>query len=206
MLLQVQVSDFIFMRVEQKKKNNYFCKQKKILTTMEKPSVKTNLILFLLIVLGISTRFFIHIPNFTAIGAIALFSGAWFSNKKLAIVLPFLLLFITDAIIGFHNTMPFVYFSFLLIILIGFYLRTRKNPVLIFAGSLAGSILFYLITNFGVWMMGMGLSENILRVYIDGIPFFRNTLAGDLCFNTFLFSSAYLLFKKTSISPAVNDR
>lgn len=172
----------------------------------ENNSKKLNLILLIMIIAGISTRFFIHVPNFTAIGAIALFSGAWFTSKRLAFIFPLSIMLISDAIIGFHTTMPFVYLSFILIIFIGLYLRNHKNPLYILGGSFAGSVLFYLITNFGVWMTGMGLSDNLIQVYIDGLPFFRNMIAGDLTFNAILFGSAYLLFKKMSIFPVINDR
>jgi len=168
--------------------------------------LKVNLLIAGLILAGISTRFFLNIPNFTAIGAIALFSGAYFTNKRLSIIFPLVILLISDIFLGFHNTMPFVYFSFLLIILLGHLLRNRKKYYYIFGLSIAGSIIFYIISNFGVWLTGMGLSNNIVQVYIDGIPFFRNMIAGDLVFNSVLFGSAYLVFEKFSLFASVNEK
>ena len=65
----------------------------------------TNLIVSMLVILGIASRFFIDIPNFTAIGAIALFSGAYFTNRKTALLFPLSLLFITDLFLGLHGTL-----------------------------------------------------------------------------------------------------
>ncbi len=159
-------------------------------------AIQVNVVLVILILLGISTRFFLHIPNFTAIGAIALFSGAYFSRKTWAFLVPLSLLFITDLFLGLHKTLPFVYASFVMIILMGRLISRRKNWKSVMLASLSGSFLFYLITNFGVWIMGMGLSPDLAGVYRDGIPFFRNMIAGDLFFNAVLFGSAYLIFEK----------
>ncbi len=167
--------------------------------------LKRNLIILAIIVIGIASRFIFKIPNFTAIGAIALFGGAYFKNKKLAFILPISILFISDLIIGLHNTMIFVYASFVLLIFIGTYLKHNKKPIFILGASLAGSVLFFLITNFGVWITGMGLTPSLIGVYIDGIPFFRSTIAGDLMFNAVFFTSAYLIFEKTKVLSTVND-
>jgi len=174
---------------------------------MKTKNVRINLVVLFLIIIGISTRFFffIKIPNFTAIGAIALFSGAYFSNKRIAFVLPLAILLLTDIFLGFHKTMLFVYVPFIFTILIGFALRQNTKPILILAGSLAGSVIFFLISNFGVWVTGMGISPTLSGVYIDGIPFFRYTIASDLMFNALFFSSAFFLFEKTSLVKTVNE-
>jgi len=168
--------------------------------------LKTNLVVLALILLGISTRFFIDIPNLTALGAIALFSGAYFTNKKLSIIVPLIIMFISDIFLGFHNTMPFVYLPIILIILLGFFIRNNKKIYYIIPLSIAGSILFYLISNFGVWITGMGYSNNLLQVYIDGLPFFRNMLTGDLFFNLSLFGISYLIIEKLSIFAVSNEK
>ncbi len=169
-------------------------------------NLKFNLIVLAIIVIGILSRFVMNIPNFTALGAIALFSGAYFSNKKIAFILPISILLISDLILGLHKTMIFVYVSFALIILIGFLLRDSKKPLNILFGSLAGSILFYLITNLGVWISGMGISPTLLGVYTDGIPFFRTMLAGDLVFNAVFFTVAYFVLERSRVFATVNDK
>lgn len=172
---------------------------------MKTKNVRINLVVLALIILGISTRFFIDIPNFTAIGAIALFSGAFFTNRKLAFTLPIALLLITDIFLGFHNTMLFVYIPFMLLILIGFLLKQSTKPLHILAASIAGSVIFFIISNFGVWITGMGISPTLIGVYTDGLPFFRNTLASDLIFNAIFFTSVYFVFEKTSLLKTVNE-
>jgi hypothetical protein len=173
--------------------------RKKHIIMKSKQALVANLIILGLIILGMLSRFLINIPNVSAIGAIALFSGAYFSNKKLAIALPISILFLSDLVLGLHSTMIFVYASVILIIMMGFLLRNKKSILRIITGSLIGSVLFYLITNFGVWMTGMGISPTLAGVYADGIPFFRNMLIGDLLFNGILFGSAYLIFEKAKV-------
>lgn len=140
------------------------------------------------------SRIFPHIPNFTPIAAMALFGAACMNNKVLAVAVPLLAMIISDAIIGFHNTMIYVYVSFGIISLIGFGLRNRVKPANIFVASLISSILFFLVTNFGVWM-SIGATNGatgLVGTYTLGVPFFRMTLLGDLFYNTILFGALYL--------------
>jgi hypothetical protein len=143
------------------------------------------------------TRLVPHYPNFTAVGAIALFGGTYLPNKKLAFVVPFLAMLITDAIIGLHPTMWAVYLSFGLIVLIGMQVAKNKKVTSIFVGALSSSILFFIITNFAQWIAdpfyaktGAGLAQ----CFTMAIPFFGYTAAGDLFYVTILFG-AYELAK-----------
>ncbi|MBI2270376.1 MAG: hypothetical protein HYU69_08470 [Bacteroidetes bacterium] len=141
-----------------------------------------------------SSRIFPHIPNFTPIAAMALFGGACMSNKRMAFIIPFVAMLISDFIIGFHNTMIYVYVAFAITGFIGWGLRDRVKPGSLFIASLASSVIFFLITNFGVWAaegMPNGTS-GMLSAYVLGVPFFRMTLLGDLFYNTILFGSFYL--------------
>lgn len=138
-----------------------------------------------------------HPVNFTPIAAIALAGGVYL-DKRLAFVIPLLAMLLSDLIIGFHETMPFVYISFALISFMGLWLRSHiniKNTVLT---TLTGSILFFVITNFGVWVMGgyPQTYEGLVACYVAAIPFFRNTLLGDavcvsVLFSAFAFSNYY---------------
>lgn len=124
-----------------------------------------------------------HFPNFTPVAAMALFGGAYFSNKKIAFIVPLIAMMVSDAIIGFHSTMWAVYLSFALIVFIGFGLREKRKISNVFAAALFSSVLFFIITNFAVWATGtmypMNLS-GLLESYVAAIPFFRNSLLGDL--------------------------
>jgi Family of unknown function (DUF6580) len=123
-----------------------------------------------------------HPPNVAPIAAMALFGGAYL-NKKYALVVPLVALFLSDIFLGFYQGMLFVYGSFLLIGVIGLWLRTHKSFRTVILASIGSSILFYLITNFGVWAAGTMYERSLnglFECYFMGLPFFRNTLLGDL--------------------------
>jgi hypothetical protein len=174
---------------------------------------KLNLVVTSIIVLGIATRFIPHPPNFTAIGAIALFGGAYFTNKRMAIFVPLIILFISDMLMelitpgfGIHKTIPFVYGSFILISLLGILLRTGKKPISIMALSVLSSVLFFAISNFGSWLVfypqtAAGLSA----CYIAAIPFFHWNVIGDLVFNGIFFTAAYFIFQKYPALSTSNE-
>lgn len=124
-----------------------------------------------------------HYPNFTPIAGMALFGGAYFSNKKLSFAIPIAAMLLSDLILGFHSTMWAVYLSFALIVMIGFSLRRSKKITYIALASVSSSVLFFIVTNFAVWLSGSiypitfaGLSE----CFIAAIPFFSSTMLGDL--------------------------
>ncbi|HKP34476.1 MAG TPA: DUF6580 family putative transport protein [Sphingomicrobium sp.] len=142
------------------------------------------------IVVAAALRLVPHPPNFTPIGAMALFSGAYLGKRGLAFVAPLGALLLSDAIIGFHTGMPFVYASVMLIVLIGWAVRSRITPLWIGSAAVASSVLFFAITNFGVWLKGIYYPQTLSGLaacYVAAIPFFQNTLAGDLFYAALLF-------------------
>lgn len=160
------------------------------------------------LVIGIAVvlRLTPHPPNFAPISAMALFGGAYL-NKRYAFVIPLIAMFISDAFLGLHNTVPFVYGSFVLSGLIGIWIKNTKTLNNIIIGSVLSSILFYLITNFGVWLVS-GMYANtisgLLQSYTLAIPFFRNTLIGDL-FYTGIFFGSYELVLYLLKKPAIRE-
>jgi|ERR1035437_9828045 hypothetical protein len=165
------------------------------------------------IVIAAISRVLPHPPNFTPIGAMALFGGACFANKKFAFIIPVLAMFISDCVlqlisgIGFHNTMIYVYASFVLITFIGIYIRNNSKAGNIILASLISSVLFFVITNFGYWAAGgfaMGM-RGLLNTYLIAIPFysnsifgsfFANTIIGDMFYCGILFGSLYFAKSK----------
>ena len=136
------------------------------------------------------TRLIPHPPNFTAIGAIALFGGAYFNRKSLAFAVPLIAMFLSDLIIGFHPGMYAVYLSFILIVMIGMLLSNKKKIGSIFLASVGAAVLFFIITNFAQWITDPLYTKNLsglITCYVAGIPFFGNTLFGDLFFSGVLF-------------------
>ena len=142
-----------------------------------------------LLILGIITRFIVHIPNFTPIIAIALFGGVYLKRTQ-ALILPLLALIISDIFIGWHNTIAFTWGSIILISCVGLWLRNHKRTSSIFGASLFSSILFFFITNLGVWLAG-GLYpltiEGLRDCFILALPFYKETLLSSLLYTIVLF-------------------
>ncbi len=149
-----------------------------------------------LIIFSIASRIFSVAPNFSPIIAVALFSGAFFANRKIALAIPIIAMFISDLFIGLHPTMISVYFSFGLIAILGMRIKaaTTKN---IFANSIIGALIFFVITNFAVWAMGWyGYSlAGLATCFEMAIPFFRYTLLSSVAYSIFLFGGFYLAEK-----------
>ena len=144
-----------------------------------------------LIVIGILSRVFIHIPNFTPLIAIALFSGINI-KKQYALILPLFILAVSDLLIGFHNTMIFTWGSVLLISAIGLLLRGKQNFKNVFATSLGCSVLFFVITNFGVWIVGGLYPMTLAGLYdcfVMAIPFFRNEVLATVLYTAVIFGA-----------------
>lgn len=133
----------------------------------------------ILIVVGILLRFIPHDPNFTPVAAIALFGGAYLS-KRLAIIVPLALMTVSDLALGMHNVVLFTWGGFALISVVGFMLRSRKTVTGILGTSLLSSIIFYIVSNFGVWFAGWypRTFAGLIDCYVMGLPFLRDfTLA-----------------------------
>lgn len=151
--------------------------------------LKNSLPLVLIIATAVLTRILPHPPNFAPITGIALFSGSYLSGFT-SFLLPLSIMLISDLFIGFHSTMIYVYGSFIVIILLGKYLRKNKSFIRLTGASFLSSVIFYLITNFGVWLNG-GIYPKTLKgleqSYVMAIPFFKNTLLGDFFYTLFIF-------------------
>jgi hypothetical protein len=146
--------------------------------------------------MGARLRLIPHSPNFAPIAAIALFGGVYFS-RKFALLLPVAAMLLSDIFIGFYQPilMAAVYGSFLLTGLLGLWLKTHKKWYFIGGSAVLASVLFFLLTNFAVWAFSPWYAKTLAglgQCYLMAIPFFRNTLAGDL-FYTLAFFGTYSL-------------
>lgn len=147
-----------------------------------------------------------HYPNFTPVAAIALFGGAHFSKRWLAFLVPLLALFVSDLIIGFHSFMLPVYLSFGLVVLLGGLLKGRIRPVTVVAGSLGASLLFFLITNFAVWIGSPYYPQTfagLVSSYGMAIPFFHSGMLGDLFYSGVFFGGYYLVEQRYPVLKKV---
>ncbi len=148
----------------------------------------------LIILLAVIARLLPHPANFAPIGGLALFSGSHF-KKKIAIAIPLLAMFVSDLFLGFYPALPYVYVSFVAIALIGSLIK-KKQMFPIALASLLSSSLFFLVTNCGVWLTSGMYSKSLyglFQSYMMGLPFFRNTVAGDLFYSlSFFYGYDYL--------------
>jgi hypothetical protein len=131
-----------------------------------------------------------HPPNFTPIGAMALFSGAYLGRRAIAFAAPLGALLLSDLVLGFYHGQATVYFSVALIAMLGMLALSRVSVLRIGAAAVASSVLFFVITNFGVWLFTDFYPRTLAGLeacYVAAIPFFQNTVAGDLFYATLLF-------------------
>ncbi len=151
----------------------------------------------LLITLGFASRLLPHPANFAPIAAIAIFGGLYLP-KRWAIILPAMAMFVSDIFIGFYTwqIMLAVYGSFVLTGVIGLLVRKNKKTATVIGGTILGSVLFFLITNFAVWAFGNMYTHtfaDLMQCYTMAIPFFKNTLLGDLFYTGALVGAFELL-------------
>jgi hypothetical protein len=143
-----------------------------------------------MILAAAASRLIPHPPNFSPIAALALFGGAQFADKRLAFLVPVAAMFLSDLVLGLHSLIPVIYGSFALIVCLGFWVRRNQNIRRIGGAALLGAILFFITTNFGVWIFGSfypKTSGGLLVCYTEAIPFFWNTLSSDLIYTLVLF-------------------
>lgn len=151
--------------------------------------ISENSLAIFLIIIAVLLRLIPHPANFAPIGAIALFGGTYL-KKNQAIWLPLAAIAISDLFIGLHSVIAFTWGSYLLIALLGRWLRNHKNAINVVIATLAGSLLFFFVTNFGVWAITPLYAKNsqgLVECFVMAIPFFRNTLFSDLFFVGVLF-------------------
>jgi hypothetical protein len=140
---------------------------------------KKQLFIIVFMLVAVLFRLLPHLPNFTPITAIALFGGLYFTNKSMAYLVPLFIMVLSDLFLGFHSISIFVYTAFLLVSFIG--TQTKKPSVFTI---LLSSIGFFIITNFGVWILSYPKNwTGLIECYTLAIPFFRNSLLGDFFYS-----------------------
>ncbi|MGB9770711.1 MAG: DUF6580 family putative transport protein [Candidatus Kapaibacteriota bacterium] len=167
-----------------------------------------------LIAIAVLSRFIPHPPNFSPVASIALLSGYSFSNRVKSFLVPIIAMIISDFFIGFHSTMWAVYLSFSLCVIFGFLLKKNFSFYKLFAFSVASSLLFYLITNFAVWLtsgMYPHTLAGLFQCYTMGLPFYRTStldffafsLFGDIFYSFVLFGALKLAEKKIPLEGKI---
>jgi len=156
-----------------------------------------------IVLLAALSRLIPHPPNVTPVAAIALFGGAFLVNRKLAYLLPLAAMLLSDVVLGLTLygkavlfSQPVVYACLLITVAMGRLIRDRRSALNVGVVTLASSVLFFVVTNFSVWSSGHLYPRTLAGLescYVAAIPFFRNSLAGDVIFSAVLFGGFALL-------------
>jgi hypothetical protein len=145
-----------------------------------------------------------HPPNVTPIGAMALFGGACFISRRTTYLLPLAAMLLSDLVLGATRydlrsliaTQPVVYICILATTAIGQCIADRRSAWQVGGAALAGSLLFFLVTNLTTWASGQLYAltaSGLAECYTKAIPFFRNSLIGDAAFTAILFGGLAML-------------
>ena len=168
-------------------------------------------VIICLILFASFSRIIPHIPNFTPIGAMALFGGAYLKNKYHAFLIPLASLWLSDLVLNnlvysyysdftwFYPGFLWQYISFILIILIGYFFLKKLNIKSMFTTTIISSLLFFIVTNFGVWISGTMYSldlQGLIACYVMALPFYKGTLLGFITYSAFLFGAIEFSKKK----------
>jgi len=168
------------------------------------------LLLTALIFVAALTRIIPHPPNFSPIEAVALFGGAYFAKRQWALIVPLAAMFASDLVLGLVNGDIYwsyfasagylmVYACIALSTVLGFGLRGKVSGGRVLGYSLAGSLLFFVLTNFGVWAFESMYPHNaagLTAAFVAGIPFFQWTVLGTLFYAALLFGGFELLRRR----------
>ena len=148
------------------------------------------------------SRLIPHPPDLTSIGALALFGGARFTDRRAAFLVPFAALLLSDLCLGLYPHMGWVYGSFALTVCLGRWLQPRRGAWRIAGATLLSSILFFVIADFGVWLDGSLYTKDLAGLaacYVAALPFFGNMLLGDGLYALLLFGGFAMLERRYEV-------
>ncbi len=157
-------------------------------------------VVFMMILSGSLSRLIPHAPNFTAVGAMALFAGATLGLSLWAFLIPMTTLALTDLVFGLHPTMIYVYGAFSLVTLLGALTLKKRSGARLVGITLLSSLLFFFVTNFGVWAAGGFYAPNfsgLMESFTMGIPFLKNQIFGDITYSVLMFAGYELLARRS---------
>ena len=169
---------------------------------MNKTNFKFYSALMLIIILAFS-RIIPHPANFTPILGMAVFAGTVFDKKIFSFLIPLLAMILSDLFLGFHSDIVIIYFAICLNVAIGIYFINKISYFKIFVSLVSGSLVFFIITNFAVWVssgMYTYSLEGLLTCYTMALPFLQNTIISTILYGVgafFIFelSNKYLVFR-----------
>ncbi|HTV56967.1 MAG TPA: DUF6580 family putative transport protein [Terriglobia bacterium] len=164
------------------------------------------MVIYLYVLGAVLFRLIPHPWNVTPLAAMFLFSGATFRSKGRSLLVPLIALLVSDYTVDlllyhgvYHWFSPFTWAGFLLVGMLGWTLRGKWNWARVGGASVAASTIFFLVSNFGVWLawtMYPRSAAGLAECYAAGLPFYGNSLAGDLFFSALMFGSYYWLLRR----------
>jgi hypothetical protein len=180
---------------------------------------KPILILAAFIIFAALSRLLPHAYNFTPLGAIALFGAAYFPSKKWALIIPLIAIWVSDLILNnvmysayyegfawFTSGFLYIYGSIAMIVVLGYYILKKVTIGRVLGGALGASLIFFVISNFGVWITSPLYpltAEGLMACYTAAIPFFHNTIAGNIVYSGVLFGGyEFLKYRNPALVPA----
>lgn len=171
-----------------------------------------------IILLAAISRLLPHVYNFSPLGAMALFGGAYFGRNALAVIVPVLAFWISDILVTnilyasysptftwFYEGAIFTYLSIAFIALMGMFSLKQVNAMNLIGSSILASTIFFVVSNFGVWASGTMYPQNasgLAACYAAGLPFAWGTYVGDLFYCVALFGTYALLQKRMALAKA----
>ncbi len=167
-----------------------------LLDQLKKSSVyiRPFFVILLCMLILIFSRTLSYIPNFTPTLSLIIFLSFLIRDKYLAVFIVITSLLVTDFILGFYSSMIFVYSAYIIVCLISYVFLNHRNLKNVIKLSISSELLFYLITNFGVWMMTNTYTSDIhglYQSYIAAIPFLKLSLGSTLIYSV----TIYMIFK-----------
>lgn len=174
-----------------------------------------------MILVAAFSRLIPHYPNFTAVGATALFGAAYIDRKVLSILIPVVAVWLSDLVLnnlvyasyydGFTLFAPgsiWIYLGMAAIVLLGWGIFKKVTIWRFLGGAVGATAVFFLVTNFGHWAGPFSLhpknTGGLIATYFDGLPFALNSLAGNVVFGAALFGAYYLLTRQKSIQGTLS--
>lgn len=171
------------------------------------------LIITAIVVFGVIARVLPHMANFAPMGAIALFSIAFYKRKTLALAIPVLAWWLSDLYLNntaYATSEGFTWFTYdqlfsilalVAIVGLGAILLKKLNVAKVMIGSISASLIFFLVSNFGVWMQGLLYPKTLSGLascYTMALPFYQATFISDLVFTSVFFTAMYFISKTVS--------
>ena len=161
------------------------------------------LLLFMLLIVGLRviaplSPDFKLIANFSGMGAVALFGGAYFKNKVNAFLLPVLVLFVSDLGLvftmgtdyGFYSGWYYTYIAFILMVLVGHFIINKVNTQSVFIASAVSVLIHWIVADFGVWYGSTFYPQTLAGFWeclVLAIPYEKNFLYGTMGYSALLF-------------------